>query len=139
MVSQLSRVSVSLVVALLLTFAAVGMAAAFTWSSGCPSGGRVCLWRDVGFSGPNGNWIGSNASYVGEFFPGGHAVNNNASSLRNNYGTQDILVYDDVNYGFGGVGAMCVDSGQQIDNLWFWTFHNDKISSHQVFGHDGMC
>lgn len=138
MASQLSRVSVSLVVALVLTFAVSGIALAAQWGTGCSGGNKVCLWVDGGFSGPYGYWLGSNSNYAGQTFPGSHAVNNHASSLRNNYGT-DVLFYDGANYTVGDVGIiLCVDSGEQSGDLW-WGFHNDKLSSHKVLGHDNQC
>lgn len=132
--SRSSRISVSVAVAFILTFA--GAAIALAWNSGCPTGNLVCVHRDADFAGPFGHWFGSNASYVGENYPGtAQTVNDSVSSLRNRYPTRDVIFWEHPNY--TGLG-LCVDSNSSVGNLW-WAFLNDKVSSHQVWGNDNYC
>lgn len=109
-----------------------GVAAA--WDLSCVNG-RVCVYKDSEFRVPMAADIGSEWSYVGDYYPNtGDSINDSVSSLKNLYQYNDVVFYHDV--GYSG-SAFCVDSYWQYS--WVGLLNNDRFSSHLVAIDDSAC
>ncbi len=132
------RTSIALAFALIFTLTVATTALAVTyWNSGCwQFTNVVCVFRDTGFSGPQGHWVGSNSSYVGQNYPGSSVtVNDTVTGAKNKYTSRDVRFWTNTN--FGG-SYYCVDSDSDVGNFW-WSGFNDVFSSHQVMSNDSYC
>ena len=132
------RTSIALAFALIFTLTVATTALAVTyWYSGCwQYTNVVCVFRDTGFSGPNGHWYGGDYSYVNQYYPGTSiTVNNSVTGVKNKYLSNDVTWW--TNTYFGG-SSMCVDSDSSVGNVW-WGGFNDSFSSHQLMLNDSYC
>lgn len=140
MTHSLKRTSTLVALALALVGLLPGSAGAVTyWSTGCSGNANsnyVCNYSDRDFAGVFGNFAGSDASYVGQYYNSGTTitVNDTTSSVMNLYGSKDVTWHHEPNQGGSG---FCINPNTAAS--WVGLFDNDAFSSHQVAVDNNAC